>query len=196
MLSVKWEPDCTRVSIHRMFLEAPRKVMDALISYLKQEQKNISPTIREFIETNLRKLDYSHLLNPETIETKGEIFDLREIYNKLNRDYFNEKLNLNITWFGRPNQKAKSQVTFGLYHDQLKLIKIHRLLDDPSTPDYVIEFVVYHEMVHCVCPGYFDEKGCHRIHSKEFKAQEMQFEDYHEAVTWLKKHYTNHFEGL
>ena len=34
MLSVRWEPDCTKVSLHRIFLQAPRNVMDELSCYL------------------------------------------------------------------------------------------------------------------------------------------------------------------
>ncbi len=43
MLSVKWEPDCTKVSLHRMFLEAPSNMMQALTCYIKGEHKNLSP---------------------------------------------------------------------------------------------------------------------------------------------------------
>lgn len=189
MLSVKWEPDCTRVSMHRMFLEAPRQVINELISYLTREQEAISPTIREFIETNLRKLDYSHLLKPDQLLTKGEVYDLQAIYNKLNRQYFGGKLQLKIAWFGKHRQRTRSQVTFGLYHDQLKLVKINRILDGLHIPDYVIEYVMYHEMVHSVCPGHFDERGHHRVHSKEFKAVEMRYHAYQEAVDWLKNNY-------
>lgn len=191
MLSVKWEPDCTRVSMHRMFLQAPRQVINELIPYLTRQQSGISATIREFIETNLRKLDYSHLLRSDQLTTRGNVYNLQEIYDRLNREYFEGALRLKITWFGQHRQRARSQITFGLYHDQLKLIKINRIMDRISMPEYVVEYVIYHEMVHSVCPGYFDEKGHHRVHSKEFKAIERQFRAYKEAVEWLKSNYRN-----
>lgn len=194
MLSVKWEPDCTRVSLHRMFLNAPQEVLDELAQYLKREQKNISTTIREFIEANLRQLDYSHLLQDSELQTEGNVYDLLEIYERLNREYFDNMLNLKITWFGKHAQKTKSQVTFGLFHEQLKLIKINRIMDSVDTPGYVIDFVIYHEMVHSVCPGHFDEQGRHRVHSRDFKALERQFAFYKEASLWLKNNYFNHVE--
>ena len=57
MLSVKWEPDGAKVSLHRIFLDAPRNVMDALACYLKREDRIIAPTVKAFIEDRLKKLD-------------------------------------------------------------------------------------------------------------------------------------------
>lgn len=196
MLSVKWESDCTKVSLHKMFLTAPQNVMDHLACYLKQEEKNISTEVREFIETNLKKFDYSSQIDPKKLYKQGNVYHLGNIYNKLNREYFDGKLDLLITWFGKPLQRNRSRVTFGLYHDQLRLIKINRLMDTPSFPEYVVAFVVYHEMLHHVCPSYYDEKGRHQIHSKEFKAEEQRFKYYDLANDWIKKNQGNLFTYL
>lgn len=196
MLSVKWESDCTKVSLHKMFLTAPQNVMDHLACYLKQEEKNISTEVREFIETNLKKFDYSSQIDPKKLYKQGNVYHLGNIYNKLNREYFDGKLDLLITWFGKPLQRNRSRVTFGLYHDQLRLIKINRLMDTPSFPEYVVAFVVYHEMLHHVCPSYYDEKGRHQIHSKEFKEEEKRFKYYDLANDWIKKNQGNLFTYL
>jgi hypothetical protein len=188
MLSVRWEPDCTKVSLHRIFLEAPQNVMQALACYIHQEDKSIAPTVKAFIEDNLKKLDYSHLLDRKKLYSQGNVYNLQQMYNDINREYFDEELNLYITWFGKPSVRNRSRVTFGLYHDPLKLIKIHRLLDSPSFPEFLVNYVIYHEMLHNVCPAYVDEKGVNRIHSKEFKKREMEFEHYEQAQVWIKEH--------
>ena len=188
MLSVRWEPDCTKVSLHKMFLRAPQSVVDHLAGYLKREKKSISPQVREFIESNLKKLDYSWQLDLDKLEAEGDVYHLGSIYKKLNRDYFEGKLDLNITWFATPKRKNPSRITFGLYCDQLRLIKINRMMDHPIFPDYVISYVVYHEMLHHVCPSYYDVNGRHCVHSKEFKAQERKFEHFHLADGWIKNH--------
>ncbi len=193
MLSIRWEPDCTKVSLHRMFLQAPQNVMQALSCYIKQEQESIGKTIKEFIEEGLKKLDYSHLVDPKKLYSQGNIYNLQTIYSDLNKQYFENKLKLHITWFGKTNQKNRSRITFGLYHDPLKLIKINRLLDSPSFPDYVVQYVVYHEMLHCVKPTYFDPKGFLRIHSKEFKEKEEEFSYYQLAKSWIKEHQAHLF---
>lgn len=196
MLSVRWDPDCTKVSLHKMFLSAPQNIMDHLACYLKREKKEISTEVRAFIETSLKKLDYSWQLDPKKLHVKGNIYHLGDIYDQVNKEYFNGDLDLMITWFGKPLQRNRSRVTFGLYHDQLRLIKINRLMDTPSFPDYVVSFVVYHEMLHHVCPSYYDTKGRHHVHSKEFKAKEQVFKHYHLATEWIKNNQSSLFSTL
>ncbi len=101
MLSVKWEPDCTKVSMHRMFLQAPRNVMQALACYLKGEHKQIAPAIKAYIEHHLQQLDYSHELDLSKLQSKGRVYDLHKIYRSLNPVYFDGPLGLHITWFGQ-----------------------------------------------------------------------------------------------
>lgn len=187
MLSVKWEPDCTKVSLHRMFLEAPKNIMQDLACYVRQEQENISPIVKEFIEDKLKLLDYSHELDLSKLHSKGHVYNLQKILNALNQEYFNPPLNLHITWFGKSFSKNKNRLTFGLYHDPLKLIKINRILDSPSIPSYLIEYVIYHEMLHHVCPSYY-ENGTHKVHTREFKERELKFKHFELAQVWLEEH--------
>lgn len=188
MLSVKWGPDCTQLSMHRMFLKAPSNIMDELACYLKKEKRIISPVIKAYIEDNLKKLNYRKQVDRQKLYIQGNVYNLQTIYNELNKEYFDGELDLHITWFGKVHQRNRTRVTFGLYYDPLRLIKVHRILDTPSFPDYFIRYVVYHEMVHHVCPAYVDEKGISRIHSKEFKAMEQRFRHYDLAINWVKQH--------
>ncbi len=195
MLSVKWEPDCTKVSLHRMFLNAPQNIMDELACYLKGKQKKLAPSVKAYIEDNLQTLDYSHQLDVSKLETKGNVFNLNKIYRHLNRSYFDNALDLFITWFGNDQKKPGQKITFGLFNDILRLIKINRLLDHDYIPTYLIEYVIYHEMLHCVYPTYVDSKGMKHIHSKEFKEREKQFKYYQEARRWMKENEEFLFEN-
>lgn len=186
MLSVKWEPDCTKVSLHRMFLKAPQNVMDALACYLKGEHKQLAPSIKAYIEKNLQKLDYSHELDLSKLQTKGRVYDLDKIYRNLNREYFDESLGLYITWFGEHRKRLCKRVTLGLFHDPLRLIKINRMIDNTYFPEYIVEYVIYHEMLHYVCPTYVDEKGQKHIHSKAFKEREKEFRHFKRAQQWIR----------
>lgn len=196
MLSVRWEPDCAKVSLHRMFLQAPMNIMQSLACYIKRERRSLPENVKFFIEDNLKKLDYSHQIKPESLCVQGNVYNLQKIYNDLNSEYFESILPLHVTWFGKPNQRSRSRITFGLYHDPLRLIKIHRLLDTPAVPDYVVHYVMYHEMLHYECPAYRDEKGVHRIHNKEFKCKEKEFKYYNLAQQWIKEHQNHLFKGM
>lgn len=195
MLSVRWEPDYVNISLHRIFLQAPTNIMEALACYIRREDRTISKEVRRFIEEKSQGLDYSSSVVSADLKVKGDIYDLSEIYQRINERYFNGKLDLKITWYGRTGRKARRQINLGLYHSLLLLVKIHGTLDHPTVPLYVVEFVVYHEMLHHVCRPTFDKQGTHRIHTPEFYAREKEFLHYEAASKWIKENHDLLFGG-
>lgn len=181
--------DRVRLSIHHMFLDAPEEVISAIAQYVRGSRKPTGKEIilRTFIHQKLSRLDGSHLVNKKKLSADGEVYQLDKLFSSVNKQYFGDRLDLQITWFGERRQEVKSRITFGQYYDHLRLIKIHRMLDDPFYPEFFVSFVIYHEMLHSVVPGYFNEKGQLRIHNSEFKKQEKAFAQYQETVAFEKK---------
>jgi hypothetical protein len=155
----------------------------------------MDPSIRQFIDTQFDALDYSKRIDHKRLNTSGAVFDLQKLYDKINRQYFQDELDLSITWYGKIHGRPRNQFNFGLYYYPLKLVKIHCVLDHLIVPQYLVEYVIYHEMLHHVCRPYYDEKGIYRVHSKLFKQREKQFLHYKLATDWLKKHRELFFNG-
>lgn len=189
MLSILDKKDkWAKLSMHKMFLRAPEKVINAVATYVKEQDSSAFAVIRSFIHDNLPRFDYSHRLDPRKLYACGKVYHLQEIYDRINREYFNNRVKLWITWFDRLPKKNCSHIVFGQYFEALKLIKINKMLDDRDFPKYFISYVVYHEMLHHIVPSYIDEKGVARVHGKEFKEREMLFKDYHRAKAWELEH--------
>ena len=167
-----------RFSIHRLFLDAPEEVIKELARYARG--KKTKPALRRYIQLARYETDHKIELEPQ-----GEVYDLAEIRDELNGNYFDSKLDVQIGWFGK-EKKRRRHITFGQYMNDLKAIKIHKLLDDPFYPRFFVAFVVYHEMLHAVIPGYHDERGHYRLHGPEFKAREKEFHAYRRARQWEK----------
>ena len=190
----------SRVSIHRMFIDAPDHVLEAVAQYIQGHLHDAhgayNRVLRTYIQQELARCDYSHRVDHKRLVTQGTCYDLQAIYDALNARYFNHQLNLRVTWYGvsprqrgaRSRARTPLRLTFGLYYDSLKLIKIHRLLDDPFFPPYFLSYVVYHEMLHEVIPGEVDARGLFRVHTKAFQAAERQFIDYVRATHWEVQH--------
>lgn len=121
------------------------------------------------------------------LRTKGEHYDLQEIYHRVNNHYFGGKLHLNITWSGSRERPARRHRKLGVYQFEKKLIRIHRLLDQPHFPPYFISYVVYHEMLHSTCPPIRGRRGRFRIHHGDFREQEKKFAEYALAKQWEKE---------
>lgn len=181
----KW----ARLSIHRMFLDAPDEVLLAVADFIEGGKRNCRrpELIRGFIQSNLQRFNYAHVLARRPMVTAGKVYDLAVIYKKINETYFDGQIDIAITWYGRGIQKRRSRIIFGEYYDHLKLIKINRLMDDRFFPDYFVNFIVYHEMLHHVIPGFLDKRGCFRSHGREFKEREVLFKDYERAIAWEKE---------
>ncbi|NMC75746.1 MAG: M48 family metallopeptidase, partial [Candidatus Methanofastidiosa archaeon] len=75
---------------------------------------------------------------------------------------------------------------FGRYDRSKNEIVISRLLDEHRTPFYVIEYIMYHEMLH-IKYGFTYKKGRRRIHTSPFKKEEEKFPYYKESKEYLKK---------
>lgn len=182
-----------RLSVHRMFLDAPEEVVLAIAHYIRgsrREKEERDRRIRSYIQSNLPRFDYSDRLDVSKLETQGRFYDIKEIFDELNCRYFQSALSLALTWFGdscRPTKRS-FRIVFGQYFDHLKLIKVHRLLDDPFFPRYFVEYVLYHEMLHHVVRGFVGENGRYRVHGPDFKRRERLFIDYERAIKWEEEH--------
>lgn len=176
-----------RISLHRMFLNATNPVIEALVGLIQnQREPRHSTLLRGYINEHLHFFTNDKKCDPKKWVSQGKIYDLNHLYNELNSSYFENRLNLNITWYGEATKRRGSQMTYGLYDESLKLIKIHRLLDRENCPEFYITYVIYHEMLHEVHrPQMRSQRNC--IHTPEFKTEEKKFQYYQEAKDWEKK---------
>lgn len=116
------------------------------------------------------------------IGPKGEHRDIKEVFDYVNTCYFSGGLQpLVLAWSCEsPRQRL------GFYFDSLNLLAANRVLDSSRVPRYVLEFVVYHELLHHV-----DAAGARRIrrvhHTREFREQERAFSHYEDAERWLRR---------
>ena len=121
------------------------------------------------------------------IRIQGAHYNLKEIYDRLNAQYFEGKLLLAITWVSPKKTKYRRRILLGSFHPHLKLIKVNRLLDTAETPPYFIDFIVYHEMLHFVLPPIFQKNRSRQIHHRAFKEQEKKFQQYALAKAYREK---------
>lgn len=176
-----------KVSLHKLFLDAPDDIKKAVVNFCLKKDSQSHRLIKTYANKYFLNLDYSKKLNINKLVSKGEYFDLRQIYENLNMIYFQNSLNLNITWFEKPKYRRCTHFTFGSYDKNLKLIRINKLVDQDNFPFYFINYIVYHEMLHSICMEEIDENGNKKIHTKKFKQLEKKFPYYKESQEFEKK---------
>ena len=117
------------------------------------------------------------LLSPQ-----GRFYDLDTVFEDLNRRFFHGLM-------GRPRMSwspTKTRRILGHYDPAHNAIVISRVFDHPAIPRYVVEYIVYHEMLHLKHPVRL--RGSRRcVHSAEFQAEEKLFPELDRAESFLKR---------
>ena len=184
MLSAAKENGHIAVRLHRMFLHAEDQVLEAVAGFIagKKEYRTI---IREYIQENSLCLERSTSA-PPALMPHGNVYSLTDIFDRVNREHFEGRITAGITWGRNRYKRRPRRMTLGSYCSATNIIRITPLLDRRSVPAYVVEFIVYHEMIHAdlrvkTLPGR------RRLHTKEFRIRERQFAAYEKALAWEKK---------
>jgi predicted metal-dependent hydrolase len=113
---------------------------------------------------------------------RGLFYDLDTIFEDLNTRFFHGLLaRPRMSW-----SKSKTRRILGHYDPAHNAIIISRVFDHVAMPRYVLEYIVYHEMLHLKHPVKL--RGSRRcVHSAEFQAEEKLFPRVAEANAFLKR---------
>ena len=113
---------------------------------------------------------------------KGQNYDLDQIFDDLNLRFFHGLMaRPQMTWSG--NRSLRS---LGHYDPAHNTIVVSRVFDGPRVPQYAIDYLVYHEMLHLRHPVKL--RGSRRlVHPAAFREEEKLFPQLAEAQQFLKK---------
>lgn len=180
------------VRISDLFEDAPADVSHALAMillsklYRKKIDADVHRTYRAFILRNdiqerARTARSDRGRGAHLLQSRGRYFDLESVFNDINNQYFGGRLNKpKISWSAK-----RSKYILGRYDSTHDTIFISRVFDSERVPLYVVEYVMYHEMLHIRHQTRVNE--CRLIvHTPEFKQEERRFVRFAEAKEWLK----------
>jgi hypothetical protein len=177
------------VRLHHMFADADPVITRALARYIADNDADASRVLGDFIDSNSDHVRGRARRTPtQVIFTAGEKHDLREIYDEINARYFENRIDAAITWGARTGRpRRRNSIKMGSYSVEDRLIRIHRSLDRELVPRFFVAWIVFHEMLHQV-HDIRVKNGRREFHSKEFMADEAQFEHYEQARAWERSH--------
>jgi len=159
------------ILLARIFRRRPsREARECYLAYTFQ------PAIRRRIDVARRDRGSKRLL-----PARGSHHDLEEIFHGLNHRFFHGQIPASrLGWSHRNSHRI-----LGHYDSGHGSIMVSRKLDSPSVPRYLVEYVVYHEMLHIRFP--VERRGHRRvIHSREFREAEKKFPQYESACRQIK----------
>lgn len=113
---------------------------------------------------------------------QGKSYDLSELFDRLNRRYFDSQIEKPVlTW-----SKRKAKRILG-HHDAVhRTITISKALDARDVPEWFVEYILYHEMLHIKHPAKFIN-GRRYYHTPAFRSEEQSFPQYQASQEWLDR---------
>lgn len=184
--TIRLRDHCAEVRVADVLAEAPPIVKEALAEILlaqvyrrrpSQEARACylayiySPAVRHRIDAMRRQRGRKRILPP-----RGKHYDLEEISQRLNGRYFDGALApARLGW-----SPHDSRSILGHYDAAHGTIIISRWFDRAEIPRYLVEYLVFHEMLHIRFPV---ERDGHRrvVHSRAFREAEKKFPHYEQA---------------
>lgn len=112
----------------------------------------------------------------------GHHYHLEEIFEDLNRRFFHGLMGRpQLTW-----SRTHARNRLGHYDPAHNAIVISRVFDHPRVPRFVVEYIMFHEILHLKHPVKL--RGSRRcVHSSEFMAEEKVFPELAQAQNFLKR---------
>ena len=140
-------------------------------------EHTLDPSIRDASQAARRRRGYKI-----TTTSRGQTYDLGVLFSQLNARYFNDTLDRPLlSWSRRQSRRVLG------HHDHVhSAIIISSTLDSAAIPPFVVEYVLYHEMLHVKHPARV-VAGRTIYHGRAFREDERLFEWFDEALKWLQK---------
>ncbi len=178
--------DAVVVKVNQGFLNADQSVWRAIIhAALVQRDPTNGQAIQEFTLTD----DFSETLFElesfaavTTPSTRGHVHDLDESFARVNAAYFHGQFPKPTLVWNRTLTASK----FGHYQPSRDTVMLSVSLDDAKIPAYVVDFVMYHELLHKK-HGAMIVNGRRLSHSLAFREDERRFAEYIQAESQLKE---------
>jgi predicted metal-dependent hydrolase len=190
--SATLEDGTLSVRVSDLFADAPADVFETLAAILlsKIYRKKIDPqqnrayrryTMSESMVERTRRARSERGRRTRTTGPKGKFYDLEPLFNQINQEYFGQELHRpELSWTAR-----KTRSLLGRYDFDQDVIFISRTIDSPEVPEFVLRYILFHEMLH-VKHGTTIQNFRELVHTPEFRREERQFEFYDAANDWLK----------
>ncbi len=175
--------------LHRIFRDAPEELLLEIIRLFflrirRRKATAIRARLNDFVQ-----LKQQEILKPvssrKILTTTGAVFDLQALLNGIESRFFRGIPPVQIAWSRKILKRLMAKWIEN--PDPLpNLVLINRLLDTPEVPEYYLEFLIFHELLHEVLPVR-RSSGRWIHHPPEFRVLEREFPAYEQAQEWEKE---------
>lgn len=179
--------ESVHLTAHEAFVGAPVEVLRALVRLgvphsRKRQHRAVVTTYTETAGFRAALAELDRFRQPAADAGRGRHIDLADVFARVNRAYFEGRLpRPHLAW-----SRSILHHEFGRYESSHDTVALNRSMDRPDLPQLVVEYVMYHELLHKAL-GVRVQDGRRQIHSRTFREAERRFVGMAEAERMLKQ---------
>ena len=181
-----------RIRVSDIFEDAPAEIIGSLATLLlaKLYRKSVDDALHRAYRLYILQTDIQERARaarskrgraPRHTGASGRHVDLNASYERINRLYFDGQTERpRLSW-----STKRSRYILGRYDVTHHTIFISRIFDSRDVPEYVLDYIMFHEMLHVKHQSRVQNARC-IVHTSEFRQHERRFSHYKAAKQWLK----------
>ncbi len=186
LFQIQGKASLIQITAQESLITAPDTVLISLLETALGKPSQLSRqqirdhTFSPSYQSTRESLEYLGV--PKGSFTKGAVHDLESSFNRVNQTYFSEQISKpHLVW-----NKRSTVRKFGHYQWDTDTVMVSRTLDQHRVPEFVVDYVMYHELLH-------KKLGAHLVNSRRmvhtsiFREQEAKFVKLDEAQRYLNR---------
>lgn len=176
---------------------APDEVLEGVVAILlcrffRLPESRADPTA---VRAYRAYLDLDHALDepggPRRPRHRGrKHIDPVGAHRSLLESYLRVSLDMGLTLPRVPTlswSKTVSRHRFGHWDSDHNAVVVSQVLDDPKVPEFVLDYVLYHELLHILHPARMGSGTKRIVHSAAFRRDERRFPRWKEGDEWIRR---------
>ncbi len=192
MISYSHRQGRYRIRLHRLFRHADTPILEALTRFILGRAHRDPTLLDDFISQHRNEIQASRSAHPRRLREKGTYHDLNAALKRVAASYFNGCADVRIGWtrLNRRRTRRRRRATsraLATYSYEDRTIRVSPVLDAANVPSYVVDWIIYHELLHHVLPVK-RVGGKNQYHTPQFRALERAFKDFERAKKWEADH--------
>ena len=192
MISFSLRQGRYQVRLHRLFRHADEIILEALARFILGRKHDSAKMLDDFIAAHREEIQASRKERPRKLKEKGVHHDLKTRLLKVADTYFGGYADVRIGWTRLNRRKPRRRRrtlsrALATYSYEDRTIRVSPVLDAANVPNYVVEWIIYHELLHHVLPVK-QVGGRNQYHTAQFRALERAFKDFERAKKWEAEH--------
>ncbi len=181
------------IRLHKAFADAPEPVLRAIARLARRSPGSRAPrpalAVLRAHHAQAHPPPDGARVRPGMLQPVGQTLDLRVVRDEINAARFEGALDVAISWGAAPRRRRRipRSIRLGSFDPRTRVIRIHRALDTPDVPRYVVASIIHHELLHAAMPPEPCGLGRRVVHSAAFRARERAYEHHERSEAWIEK---------